>query len=88
MARKRKPSGRLNAGPFTAAQVKAALKLLGGVERPGGGHQKVYEHPIKGWKVPVSESWTGLRKSCPILKGIARTTGVRDKDLLELLNRV
>jgi hypothetical protein len=33
----------------------------------------------------VSEHWTALRAGCPILKGLARTMGISDKDLLKLL---
>jgi hypothetical protein len=86
VARKRKPSGRLTHGPFTAADVRAALKRAGGLKTSGGGHQEVYDHPDHGWKVPISDSWTGLKKGCPILKGIARTLKVTDDQLLRLLN--
>jgi hypothetical protein len=87
VARKRKPSGSLKKGPFTTADLAAALIAAGAKRRSGGGHQDVYEHP-SGWKVPVSSAWTGLRKGCPILKGIARTTGLSDTELLLLLNGI
>lgn len=83
MARKRKPSGSLNRGPFTTNDVERALRAAGGEPRQGGGHQTVYEG--NGWKVPVSQSWTSLRAGCPILNGIARTIGVSKKELLRLL---
>jgi hypothetical protein len=35
-----------------------------------------------GWKVPVSQAWTSIRKGCPVLKGISRTTGVSEKQFL------
>lgn len=86
MARKRKPSGRLRKGPFTQAELAAALKLAGAVKSSGGGHQEVYSHPVHGWKIPTSTDWTGLRKGCPILKGIARSMKISDAELLQLLN--
>jgi hypothetical protein len=39
-------------------------------------------------KFPVSESWTGLKISCPILNGMCRTCGLTKDQLLHLLNRV
>lgn len=86
MARKRKPSGSLKKGPFTTDDLAKGLMLAGAQKHGGGGHPVVYEHPVNGWKVPVSSSWTGLRKGCPILKGIARTLGISDRELLLLLN--
>lgn len=85
MARKKKPSGQLKRGPFAAGDVKRALQVDGWTQRAGGAHQSVWEHPTKRGKVPVSEHWTGLRATCPILKGIARTMGISDKELLKLL---
>jgi hypothetical protein len=86
VARKKKPSGRLNPGPFTSDDVRAALKRAGGQKTSGGGHQEVYDHPRQGWKVPISDNWTSLKKGCPILKGMARTLGITDTQLLRLLN--
>ncbi len=86
MARKPKPSGNLNTGPFTTDDVIRALKLLGALRSSGGGHQEVYTHPTKGWKVPVSQKWTSLRHGDPIIKGIARTTETAPRDFLRLLN--
>lgn len=86
MARKRKPSGQLRKGPFNQAELAAALMRAGASKSSGGGHQEVYSHPDEGWKVPTSLAWTGLRKGCPILKGIARTMKVSDTELLRLLN--
>ncbi len=85
MARIKKPSGRLSTGPFTAGDIARALKALGAKKSVGGNHQEVWEHP-DGWKVPVSQAWTSIRKGDPIFRGIARTTGVGDKRLLQLLN--
>jgi hypothetical protein len=83
--RQKKPSGRLNRGPFDSDDVKRALKADDWTYRAGGGHQSVWEHPTKPGKIPVSEEWTALRANCPILKGMARTMGISDKQLLQLL---
>jgi hypothetical protein len=86
VVRKRKPSGVVNRGPFSASDIKAALLRAGAVERVGGNHQKVYVHPELGWKVPVSEAWTSVRKGDPIFNGMVRTTGLSAAQLLEHLN--
>jgi hypothetical protein len=86
LTRTPKPAGRLKTGPFGTKEVVAALERAGGVKRAGGGHQACYEHPNLHWKVPVSSSWTSLRKGCPILKGLSRTTGVSEKQFLRYLN--
>jgi hypothetical protein len=80
--RRPKPSGQLRRGPFTADDVKKALRMDGWIPRAGGNHQSVWEHPEKS---PVSEGWSALRAKCPILKGIARTMGISDSELLKLL---
>jgi len=83
----KKPSGRLNRGPFTAGDLAAALKRDGWEdEGPGGNHVVVMSHPTKPGKIPIKKKWTGLRAKCPILKGIARTASLSDRRLLELLN--
>ena len=73
-------------GPFTTRDVKRALKADGWEQRSGGGHQTVWEHPTKPGKFPVSEKWTSLNISCPILKGMCRTCGLTKDELLRLLN--
>lgn len=83
--RRPKPNGQLRRGPFTANDVKKALKADGWVRRVGGNHQSVWEHSEKPGKIPISESWSALRAKCPILKGIARTMGVSDSEMLRLL---
>jgi hypothetical protein len=57
----------------------------GWVQRAGGNHQSVWEHPEKPGKIPISERWSALRAKCPILQGIARTMGISDGELLKLL---
>lgn len=86
MARKRKPSGQLRRGPFSGPEIGAALERLGAVAETGGNHQTVYVHPLNGWKVPISTSWTGVRKGDQIFNGILRTTGCDSKTLLRALS--
>jgi hypothetical protein len=76
----------LKRGPFTSKDVKRALKADGWTQRPAKGHQTVWEHPTKPGKFPVSEHWTGLKISCPILNGMVRTCGIPKDRLLRLLN--
>lgn len=83
--RRKKPSGQLKRGPFNSSDVKQALKADGWTYRAGGDHQSVWEHPTKPGKIPVSEHWTSLRANCRILKGMARTMGLSDRELLQLL---
>jgi hypothetical protein len=45
-------------------------------------------HPEKPGKFPVSEAWTSLRISDPIMKGMIRTCKIDEKKLLRLLNHI
>jgi hypothetical protein len=76
----------LKRGPFTAKDVKKALKADGWVSKSGGKHQIVWTHSVKPGKFAVSESWTALRAWDPILKGMVRTCGIDKDRLLRLLN--
>lgn len=76
----------LKRGPFTARDVKKALKADGWTPKSGGRHQTVWMHPQKPGKFPVSESWSALRAWDPILKGMIRTCGIDKERLLRLLN--
>jgi hypothetical protein len=78
----------LKRGPFTAKDVKKALKADGWVSGKGGAHQTVWTHPVKPGKFPVSESWSSLRAWDPILRGMVRTCGIDKERLLQLLNGV
>lgn len=75
----------LKRGPFTTKDVKRALKADGWVQKPGGNHQTVWEHPDKPGKFTVSEHWTSLQISDRILKGMSTTCGIPKKRLQELL---
>ena len=80
---------KLKRGPFTAKDVKQALKLDGWIcSTKGKGHQTAWKHPVKPGKFPVSEHWTGLRAWDPILGGMSRTCGIDKKRLLRLLNGI
>lgn len=79
----------LKRGPFTAKDVKRALKADGWIcSTKGGGHPTAWTHPEKPGKFPVSEAWTALRISDPILRGMVRTCGIDKQRLLKLLNGV
>jgi predicted RNA binding protein YcfA (HicA-like mRNA interferase family) len=79
----------LKRGPFTAADVRFALRADGWQIRAGqqkGSKHEAWEHPAKPGKFMVDAKWTSLRISDPILKGMVRTTGIEKKRLLRLLN--
>jgi predicted RNA binding protein YcfA (HicA-like mRNA interferase family) len=79
----------LKRGPFTARDVKSALKADGWIRSTkGGGHQTMWTHPEKPGKFPVSEAWKNLDISDPILRGMVRTCGIDKKRLLQLLNGI
>ena len=75
----------LKRGPFTADDVRRALKADGWAVRPGTKHQ-AWEHPTKPGKFMVSSKWKHLRAWDPVLKGMLRTCGIEKDRLLRLLN--
>ena len=86
MARRRKPSGQQNRGPFSAEDVARALEAMGAVRETGGNHQTVYVHPVEGWKIPISDTWTSIRKGDPIYNGICRTTNRSTEQVIKFFN--
>jgi hypothetical protein len=75
----------LKRGPFTAKDVRWALKTDGWKSRGGAKHE-AWEHPIKPGKFMVADKWTSIRASDPIFKGMVRTCGIDKERLLRLLN--
>jgi predicted RNA binding protein YcfA (HicA-like mRNA interferase family) len=86
--RKKKPSGRLHRGPFTASNFEAALRLDGWQEeshQTGGGHTN-WSHPTRPGKVQVDGKWTSVKPGHDPFKGIMVQTGYTKHELLNLLN--
>lgn len=85
MARKRKPSGRLNRGPFTAEDIRIALRL-DRWELEGQTRHENYRHPTRPGKVQVDDKWTGVKVGSMPWKGLLEQTGYSKAELLALLN--
>lgn len=86
MARKKKPSGRLNKGPFTYADLDKAIDLDGWYPVDGTKHES-YEHATKGGKVSLDKKWTGIKYGHNMFKSVAAQAGLTQQELLKLLNR-
>lgn len=86
--RKKKPSGRVHRGPFTAADFETALRLDGWEPEPnqtGGGHTN-WCHPTRPGKVQVDGKWNAVKPGHDPFKGIMRQGGYSKEELLKLLN--
>ena len=86
VARNKKPSGRLNHGPFTFDDLEKAIKSDGWYEVGHGDHPN-YEHGTKSGKVQLDKKWTGVKKGSVVLRSVARQADLTDKELLKLLNQ-
>lgn len=85
MARKKKPSGRLNHGPFGFAEIERAI-MRDGWAAAGHGDHPNYKHPEKAGKVQLDKKWSGIKKGCTIFRSIASQAGLSPRELLKLLN--
>lgn len=85
MARTRKPSGRLNRGPFTAEDIRTALSLDGWEPERQTRHEN-FHHPTRPGKAQVDEKWTGVKIGSMPWKGLLEQTGYSKSELLALLN--
>lgn len=87
MARKKKPSGRLRRGPFTADDIRKAL-MLGRWELESQTRHENYRHPIRPGKAQVDEKWTAVEVGSFPWKGLLQQTGYTKQELLLLLNGI
>lgn len=87
MARKKKPSGRLIDGPFTADHFDRALKLDGWILAAKLEHWH-YQHPDRPGKPQVDPKWQHVKSSHWAFKGVCSQAGYSKRRLLELLNSV
>ena len=89
MARKKKPSGRLNRGPFTSDDFKNAVRLDGWEQEKGGrGDHTLWRHPTRRGKITIDESWTSVKTSHDPFRGVKETGGYTKDELLSLLNGI
>lgn len=87
MARRKKPSGRLRRGPFTASDFEAAVRLDGWVRDTTGPHS-MWSHPDRPGKIVIDRKWTSVRQGHDPFRGVASQGGYTTKELLKLLNAV
>jgi flagellar basal body rod protein FlgF len=57
MARRKKPAGRLNKGPFDFNDLDRAIRADGWFSVTGTKHE-AYKHPTKTGKVNLDKKWT------------------------------
>lgn len=87
MARKPKPGGRLNKGPFTASDFERALGLDGWERIKGKTRHPAFKHPAKPGKVNYGTNWSGVMYGHQTFEGVAAQAGLTKRQLLQLLNQ-
>jgi predicted RNA binding protein YcfA (HicA-like mRNA interferase family) len=87
MARKKKPSGRLNKGPFGFADLDRAVRADGWIRIKGKTRHPSYEHPHKLGKVNISIGWSDVMYHHETFASVASQAGLTKKQLLKLLNQ-
>lgn len=85
MARKPKPSGRLNKGPFTFKDFERVL-LADGWKSVRGTKHKAYEHPDKPGKVNLDDKWEHVKYGSEFFASVASQAGMKPRALLRKLN--
>jgi hypothetical protein len=86
MPRKRKPSGRLSSGPWTAADFDRMLRKNGWTVESEGPHTHYVHAARPGRKVQIDRKWTGVKVGHDPFKGVAEQTGYGRRELKRLLN--
>jgi predicted RNA binding protein YcfA (HicA-like mRNA interferase family) len=81
----KKPSGRLNRGPWTGKQIADALFSQGYYEQPGGSHPQL-KHPTRRGKVTIDYKWTGIKAGSQMFNSVARQAGYTKQQFLRLMN--
>lgn len=87
MARKKKPSGRLRGGPFTADDFVRGLKL-DGWEKESDGPHACWVHPSRPGKIQIDRKWTAVKTSHDPFRGVAAQGSYKRRELLRLLNGI
>lgn len=85
MARKAKPSGRVNKGPWTPDEIIRALQREGwdGKRAP---HTQL-EHPTRPGKITVDTGWTGgIKASHDVFAWMAAQGGYSKRELIRIIN--
>lgn len=87
MARKKKPTGKLYRGPFTAEHFTKAVKLDGWDPESPGPHA-CWVHPVRPGKIQIDGKWTAVKTSHDPFRGIMTQGGYTKDELLKLLNGI
>ena len=85
--RQGKKGPRLHRGPFTAGDLKKAIKLDGWEPVKSGDHLN-YKHPSRRGKIQIDDKWTAVKPGHYTFKGICTQGGYQKKELLQLLNGI
>lgn len=87
MARKPKPSGRLNRGPWTGRELLSRLEAIGWYEVGQRGSHIQLKHPSRPGRVTVDRTWTHITTRTQEFASLSAQTGLGRKDLQRLMNR-
>lgn len=85
MGKRRRRSGNLHRGPFSAGDFDAGLRLDGWFEVPHTRHRN-YRHPVRPGKVQVDAKWTGVKPGYFSFRMVMEQAGYTKDELLRLLN--
>jgi predicted RNA binding protein YcfA (HicA-like mRNA interferase family) len=88
VARKRKPSGRLNKGPWSPDYVIRAIEADGWRRVAPPPHSQ-FEHPNRRGKITVDANWkNGVKASDDVFGFMAAQGDYSKRDFIALMNRV
>jgi hypothetical protein len=85
--RRKKPSGHLHRGPFTARDFEEAVRLDGWEPEKHGRHP-CWRHPTRRGKIQIDRKWTGVKPGHDPFRGVMRQGGYTKDELLRLLNGI
>lgn len=89
MARKPKPSGQLNKGPWPISHIRAVLHADGWVQHSQRGSHENLKHPTRSGKITLDNSWTGgVAAKDAVFGFMASQGGYSKKEFIRLMNRV
>jgi len=85
MARKPKPSGKLNRGPWDAKHIRSAFLSDGWYVDEKGPHNQLRHDTRKG-KLTVDEKWTSIRVGDDAFRSWIANGGYSKDELIRLFN--
>lgn len=88
MARRPKPSGRSNKGPWSPDHIRRALEADGWVVVDKDNHTQL-KHPTRSGKITVDKNWkNGVRAKDDVFAYMAAQGGYTKRQLIQLCNSV